>query len=166
MKKMKFILPIIMLFTQLILAQKKENLTDSQWNYEIECAGISPEGSYMIKVFTYSSKKKLDVLEAKKNAIHGVLFKGFAGNNLTGCATVKPICRSSNIEYEKKDFFDAFFQEGKYLKYVTESSDALASSDRAKVGKNYKIGIVVMVSKDDLRKDLENAGIIKSLKGF
>jgi GTP-sensing pleiotropic transcriptional regulator CodY len=35
------------------------------------------------------------------------------------------------------------------------------------VGKEYKVGVTVSVSKDQLRKDLEAAGVIKSLgSGF
>jgi len=40
-------------------------------------------------------------------------------------------------------------------------------TESVKVGKEYKIGVVVSVSKDQLRKDLEAAGIIKGLSsGF
>ena len=36
-----------------------------------------------------------------------------------------------------------------------------------KVGKQYKVGVVVTVSKDQLRKYLEDAGVIRSLtSGF
>jgi hypothetical protein len=55
------------------------------------------------------------------------------------------------------------------MKYVTASNDgALASGDITKVSKReYKVNVVVSVKKDALRKDLENAGILKSLSsGF
>lgn len=74
-----------------------------------------------------------------------------------------------SIEEEKADFFDPFFEEGgKFMKYVSESGDGnVDSGDRVKVGKEYKIGVLVSVSKDALRKDLEAAGIIKGLtSGF
>lgn len=70
---------------------------------------------------------------------------------------------------EKKDFFEPFFEEGgKYMKFVSESNDGnVGAEDRLKVGKEYKIGVVVSVNKDLLRKDLEAAGIIRGLSsGF
>ena len=48
------------------------------------------------------------------------------------------------------------------MKFVSESSDGnVDAADRVKVGKEYKIGVVVSVHKDALRKDLEAAGIIR-----
>lgn len=43
----------------------------------------------------------------------------------------------------------------------------IAADDRLRVGKEYKIGVVVSVKVSDLRRELEAAGIIKSLNaGF
>jgi len=54
------------------------------------------------------------------------------------------------------------------LKFVTlVNNGAIASEDRIKIGKEYKIGVIVSVNVAALRKDLEDAGIIKSLSnGF
>ena len=54
------------------------------------------------------------------------------------------------------------------MKFVSLTNDgAVAAGDRIKVGKEYKIGLIVSVRKDALRKDLEQAGIIKGLNsGF
>lgn len=74
-----------------------------------------------------------------------------------------------NLENEKADFFEPFFEEGgKYMKFVSSSGDGnIDAADRMKVGKEYKIGVVVSVMKDALRKDLEAAGISKGLSsGF
>ena len=63
---------------------------------------------------------------------------------------------------------DSFYDGGKYMKFVSVSGDgSIAAEDRLKVGKEYKIGVVISVSKDNLRKDLEDAGIVKGLSsGF
>lgn len=54
------------------------------------------------------------------------------------------------------------------MKFVSLSNDgAVGAEDRMKIGKEYKIGLVVTVNVAELRKDLENAGIIRSLSsGF
>ena len=107
--------------------------------------------------------------QAKKNAVHGVIFKGFVGGS-EGCTSQKPIARNTNLEQEKKTFFKEFFSDGgKYMKFVSLTADgSVAASDRLKIArKEYKIGVVVSVRKDELRKDLESAGIIKTLSsGF
>jgi len=62
-----------------------------------------------------------------------------------------------------------FFRDGgKYMKYVRITGDgAIDSDDRLKVGKEWKIGVIVSVDVRGLRKDLEAADIIRSLNsGF
>ena len=50
------------------------------------------------------------------------------------------------------------------MKYVSMTS---AQQEILKVGKEYKVGVIVSVQKDALRKALENAGVIKGLNyGF
>jgi hypothetical protein len=109
--------------------------------------------------------------QAKKNAVHGIIFRGYAGvNTPTGYVTGQSaLTNNPNLQDEKADFFDEFFTDGgKYLKFVSLTSDgAVAAEDRMKVGKEYKVGVLISVRKEELRKDLENAGIIKGLSsGF
>jgi len=149
-------------------AQKKADKATEAWRYEIECAGIGADGTYLIKVWSYSKKGNVAITQAKKNAVHGIIFKGFAGGE-RGCNSQKPLVSNPNLESEKAEFFEPFFEEGgKYMKFVSASSDGnVEAGDRMKVGKEYKIGVVVSVMKDALRKDLEAAGIIKGLSsGF
>jgi GTP-sensing pleiotropic transcriptional regulator CodY len=50
------------------------------------------------------------------------------------------------------------------MKFVSTANDgAVAAEDRMKIGKEYKVGVIVSVNVSALRKDLEAAGIIKSL---
>jgi hypothetical protein len=152
-------------------ARKKADKDTVEWRYEIQCQGTGVQGTYLIKVSSYSRKPQVATEQAKKNAVHGVIFKGFAGTSAGGgCTSQNALARNPNIEEEKAEFFKLFFQDGgKYMKYVTASNDgALASGDITKVSKReYKVNVVVSVKKDALRKDLENAGILKSLSsGF
>ena len=168
MKKLFTLLILISSLTGFSQAQKKADKATNQWKYEIECAGIGTDGTYLVKVWSYSKNGKIAITQAKKNAVHGVIFKGFSGGE-RGCNAQKPLATNPNIESEKEEFFLSFFEEGgKYMKYVSESTDGnIDASDRMKVGKEYKIGVIVSVSKDALRKDLEAAGIIRSLSsGF
>jgi len=106
--------------------------------------------------------------QSKKNAVHGIIFRGYEGIK-KGVQNQRPLTRNSNLEQEKEAFFKDFFATGgKYMKFVSLTNDgAVAAGDRIKVGKEYKIGLIVSVRKDALRKDLEQAGIIKGLNtGF
>jgi hypothetical protein len=160
---------IILGFSQIANAQarKKAERETQEWRYEIEAVQTGTQGSYLIKVWSYSKKPDVAIEQAKKNAVHGIIFKGF-----TGKATVsgqKALASNVNLEVEKEDFFAPFFEDGgKYMKFVSTSTDgAVAAEDRMKIGKEYKVGVIVSVNVSALRKDLEDAGIIKSLNsGF
>ncbi|MFZ4583434.1 MAG: hypothetical protein ACOYM7_12355, partial [Paludibacter sp.] len=135
--------------------------------YEIEGVDIGAQGTYLVKVWSYSKRPSVATEQAKKNAVHGIIFKGFVGR--TGVPGQRPLTTNANVEQEKKEFFDNFFADGgKYMKFVTVSGDgSVAAEDRMKVGKRYKIGVIVSVNVSELRKDLEAAGIIRSLNsGF
>jgi hypothetical protein len=148
-------------------AKKKANKDTEAWRYEVECVSTGAAGSYLIKVWSYSKKPDVAINQAKKNAVHGIIFKGFTGKG-AGC-TQKPLANNPALEQEHSEYFKDFFADGgKYMKFVTVSGDgSIAAEDRIKIGKEYKIGVVVSVYKDELRKDLEAAGIIKGLSdGF
>ena len=135
-----------------------------EWRYDIECAGIGSEGTYLVKVWSYGKKPKVSSEEMKKNAVHGVLFRGFSGEQ--GCTSQRPLIKSPAVLQEKAEFFDLFFgDQGTYLKYANVVSP---TSETIKVNKNeYKVGVIISISKDLLRKDMEDAGIIKGLSsGF
>jgi hypothetical protein len=69
------------------------------------------------------------------------------------------------VETQFEEYFASFFAEGgEFQKYasVMEGTTEITRLDR-----EYKVGCVVSVRKDDLRKALEAAGVIKSLNsGF
>lgn len=149
-------------------ARAKAEKATKQWRYEIECMGVGSEGTYLIKVYSYSKRADVAIEQAKKNAVHGIVFKGFSAG-VQGCPAQKPLARNANIEVEKAEFFDSFFADGgKYMKFVSLTSDgSVDASDVMKVGKEYKVGVIVSVQKDLLRKDLEDAGVIRGLNsGF
>jgi hypothetical protein len=154
MYKTTFLLVMLTVAFIFMGAKKPENL-----RYDIECAGNGTQGSYLVKVWVYTKSNKMDQETLKKYAVHGVIFKGFTGKE--GCVQQKPLANSPEIEKQKADFFDAFFNTDKaFAKYTTILGGSLES---VKIGKEYKHGIVVSVAKDMLRKDLEQAGIIRAL---
>jgi len=154
--------------TSTIYAQNKKADKDTQeWIYEIDPVGVGAQGTYLIKVWSYSKRPVVAIEQAKKNAVHGIIFKGFTG--VQGVSGQRPLTTNPNLEVEQAEFFRNFFRDGgKYMKFVNISNDgSVAAEDRLKVGKEYKIGVVVSINVAGLRKDLEDAGMIRSLNsGF
>jgi len=165
LKKISLLFVMIASFTLVANAQakKKADKDTEAWRYEIEVVQTGTQGTYLIKVWSYSKKPDVAIEQAKKNAVHGIIFKGFTGTS--SVPGQKALTNNVNLEEEKADFFKPFFADGgKYMKFVSTSNDgAIAAEDRMKIGKEYKVGVILSVNVSALRKDLEDAGIIKSL---
>lgn len=172
MKKIHIVMMLVAFLTSpyICMAQskKKADKETAEWRYEIEAVGTGTQGTYQIKVWSYSKNPETAIEQAKKNAVHGIIFKGFP--NKDRVPGQKALAQSPNLEQEKEDFFKDFFNTGKkYQKFVTLTNNgAIAAGDRIKIGKKeYKIGVIVSVNVAGLRKDLEAAGILKGLgSGF
>lgn len=169
-KKLILLFVILISFCSISQAKskkKKANKETAQWRYEIEGVRVAQQGSYLIKVWSYSKSPKVAIEQAKKNAVHGIIFKGFVGGP-NRCPSQKPLVKTTNSNNDK--YFKDFFKDGgRYMKFVSLSNDgSVGASDRLKISKReYKIGVIVTILKDQLRKELENDKIIKSLSsGF
>ncbi|HRZ97484.1 MAG TPA: hypothetical protein P5084_08010 [Paludibacter sp.] len=155
-------------FTLNVAGQNRKADKDTKnWIYEIEPVGVGTQGSYLIKVWSYSKKPQVALDQAQKNAVHGIIFRGFLG--ISGVPGQRPLTNNPNLEVEQAEFFKNFFANGgKYMKFVNVTNDgAVSAEDRLKVGKEFKIGVIVSVNVAGLRKDLEDAGILRGLSsGF
>lgn len=128
--------------------------------YEIEMAEVGEPGTLVVKVWCYNKKPQISEDIAKVNALKGVLFKGISDSGrMKG--------RKALVEdgYENhKDYFDDFFKGGKYAKYSRVAlNNYVEQNSLIKVGKLYKIGKIVVISYNDLRKQLETDKVIKGL---
>ena len=165
-------LTLLLVIGTSVNAQWKKNKANEDtkiWRYDLECEGIAKQGSKLVKVWSYSKNPKHAISRGMKNAVHGIIFKGYAGGG-QGCTSQKPLVKSAETEKNHKAFFDAFFADGgEYLKYVSAATDgSIAAGDRLKVSRReYKIGVIVNIQFDQLRKRLEKEGIVRSLtSGF
>ena len=160
MRKYLILLLVVLLGIGEVSAQSKKK----EYRYEVAPVSVGAQGTYLIKVFSYAKSKKKALYLVKENAIHAVLFSGFTGGN--GIATQKPLV-SNKIKSENEEFFEKFFENKEYERFVNLSTDSTVKpGDMIKVGKLYKIGFVVSVNKDGLREYLESQGILKSLGGM
>ncbi len=154
---MKIIISILLSFLTLNMSAKNKN----EYRYEVIPIAVGTEGTALIKVYSYAKSQKKAIDLGKRNAVHALLFKGIPGGN--GVYYTPPLVKPGEHELYVK-FFDNFFESGDYLRFVTLSSDGIVDpEDMLRVGSEYKIGIVFAVSKNELRKYLEDNGIIKKL---
>ena len=150
------LLTIVCLFVGNADAAKK----DEALKYDIVSAGMTgAQGTYLCKVSVYTKNGKTTEAELKKAAVHGVIFRGVTGGN--GVASQKAMANPM-VEQEKAEFFEQFFAEnGPYLAYANVEPTSISRSKMA--NKEYRVTAVVTVSKDELRKFLEKAGIVRGL---
>jgi hypothetical protein len=160
-----FLLGLLVSFLQVDAQSKKKRKTAGIYdtNFEAVCQGVGTQGTQLFKVYFYFKKEKNAGLYAKENAVKVVLFQGIPTGK--GCVDKGLITQN---EYEENiEYFDDFFDRGgPYQMYVNLISESMI--ERVKMPKKtYKAGWVVSVNYDNLRRKLEDDGIISSLsKGF
>ncbi len=145
-------------------AYKNKAEKDTQsFRYELSCAGNGAQGTYLVTVYSYSKRANIAAEQCKKNAVHGVIFKGYAGGD-NGCVAQRPLVSEPGLEARYAEFFSEFFKDGgEYMKYVSLTG---TPQEIYKMRGEYKVGMTVVVQKDALRKALEQAGIVRGLNSL
>lgn len=131
--------------------------------YELTGATATPaQGTYVVTVSILSKKNNVTDDQLARAAVHGVLFQGFSTKD--GRGMQRPLAGSRTVEAEHAEYFNSFFKPGgAAAKYAEEVKGA---RQVMKVGKQYKITTTVTVMKDQLVKDLEEAGVIRGLNSI
>lgn len=155
---MKKILSLITMLLMVALGAMAKG--DKMPQYDITGAGSGTEGTILVKVYVYS--KKVTDQDLKRAAVHGVVFRGCSGN---ASGARQPAMASPTAETDYAAFCSEFFAiDGPCQNYATVVS---GSYDRVKTPKGYKSGAILQVDKTSLRKELEKAGVVRSLSsGF
>lgn len=130
--------------------------------YTLVGDGTGAQGTYLVTVSVMTKDKNISDAQLARCAVHGVLFRGFA--NKEKRQSQKPLAGNPGVEAAHPDYFTAFFADGgPYGNYVSEVN---GSRQVVKSGKLYKVTSKVTVNKDQLRYDLEQAGVIKGLNSM
>lgn len=127
------------------------------WDYEVACAGYSADYDILEVTVVVSKKKDITDAVAKQCALHAVLFRGFQG--VADYSSQPPII--TNPKDSDSSYISELLSKD-YSKYTVSAGTSLKVME---LKKRYKVTTTVKVAKKLLRKDLENAGIIKKL-GF
>ena len=140
------------------------SFTFSNQSYQTECLSLDIDGYITFKIWDTKKAAKYSFDQARKDAIHAILYSGISGGN--GCATQPPILSKIQEQENFKSIEKSFFaKRGKWSMYTRSS--ATETTLPANLGiKNWKV-YQISVSKNELRKYLEEQKIIKSLNnGF
>lgn len=148
--------------------QRRANKDTAAWRYEIQNEAAGTDNSVIVCVWSYSKDVNTARKQATKNAVHGLIFKGAAGNSDASkrAKALKPLVSDPSLEQQHEAFFKSFFADGgEYSRYVSVVSNGKAGGT-VKVGKEYKVAVYVAVQYDQLRKRLADEGLAQSLGGL
>lgn len=165
--KRLFLMIMICIGVALNASAKKKELV---FDYELSPAldNIEMASGYVVfKVWTFG-KSRSDITEdiGVRNAIHGILFRGLASGDDGYSGNISAIVPDG---YEShKEYFDDFFSDpNKYGLYVQQTSrGSQRAGDVVKVGKRYKVGFLVQVNINALRKRMQKDGIVESARSI
>jgi len=154
--KFKIILFLATIFCSLFLF----SFTANNINYQTECVAIETDGYVTIKIWDTKKGNRYKSKQARKDALHAILYSGIAGGN--GCITQPPILNKTEELEQFKSIERQFFAcRGKWTMFTRSST--VTTTLPAYIGlKNWKV-YQISVSKHELRKYLEEQKIIKSL---
>ncbi len=141
------------------------SFTSSNRNYQTECVSIETEGYVTIKIWDIKKGAKYKAEQARKDAIHALLFSGISGSG-SGCSTQNPLLSNSEEVEKFKGIQRSFFsRKGKWSSF-TRSAATETTLPTSIGNEDWKV-YQVSVSKRELRKYLEEKNIIKALtNGF
>lgn len=139
-------------------ARKKYN------SYQTECVSLNTDAHVVIRIWNTKKGLKYKMENARKEAIHAILFSGIAGGN--GCSTQPALLNTpedrSNFKAIEKRFFSKKGEWSRFTRDGTENSFG-TKNDISATCKIYQVSI----ARKDLRKYLEENKIIKPLNsGF
>lgn len=160
---MKTILNLVEVLTVALFCLVFSSFSSDNQNYQTECVEIS--GGYVtIKIWNPNQGAKYKPDQAKKDAIHALLFAGIAGND--NCYSLSPIISKTDEQEKFNNIEESFFDKKGDWANFTRSS-AVETTLPEKIGdKNWKVH-QVSVSRDELINYLKDQKIIKSLNnGF
>jgi hypothetical protein len=150
---------LFFLFLFLCLRSFSQEVLKIDKDFDIQPYYTGVQGVEILKVFIEVKKEKNSLEVAKKNAMQAILFQGISGSG-----SQSPFITISELDESKKVFFNKFFEKKEYLKFVNIANDgSIAPGDFKRVGKMYRIGYILKVEKAQLRRYLEENGIIRKL---
>jgi hypothetical protein len=133
-------------------------------NYQTECVSLETDGYLTIKIWDTRKGANYKPTQARKDAVNAILYSGISGSN--GCSTQPPILNKAEEQEKFKSIEESFFaRNGKWVMFTRSAATETTVPSRID-NKSWKV-YQVSISKNELRKYLEENNIIKPLNsGF
>ncbi len=149
----------------LFTAYAKKYPFDMTHSYEVQIVRVAQQGTKFLKVWGTASSPDKAIDRAMQDAVAACIFTGVEGNEIAG--KIPALVSSKDAYTEHKQFFDTFFKSGEFLQYVKNvNTNYPTGENNIKTDKGRKVGIFVVVMYDNLRKRLEDEGIVKKLNSY
>lgn len=140
------------------------SFANNKRTFQTECVTIETDGYITIKIWDSKKGAKYKIVQARKDGIYAILYSGISAIN--GCATQPPLLNKTEERENFKTIEKTFFAKNGVWSMFTRSS-SVETTLPSNIGTNNWKVYQVSISKNELRKYLENQKIIKSLNnGF
>lgn len=154
MKKSVIISMLALLLLSGCNASKKIDSTYAYNDFEVKC--VATDGEYeLLRSWGKGNDKKSSLVQARKNALRAVMFKGITGG-VGGCR-MHPIVTAVNAEENNREYFNNFFSEnGQWSKFVKiDEKRGSRKLSRNKEIENWEVTVAVDLNQliNHLRKD-------------
>ena len=138
---------------------------DMTHSYEVQIVRVAQQGSKFLKAWGIAGSPDKAIDRAMQDAVAACIFTGVEGNEIAG--KIPALVPSKEAYEQHKQFFDTFFKKGEFLQYVKNANTGSPTGENnIKTDKGRKVGIYVVVMYDNLRKRLEDEGIVKKLNSY
>lgn len=173
MKKQLYTLVLICSMAIGVLSSCKKT-SASYYAYQTECINVELDGSQTLKAYGMGRNRIDAATQAKKNAIHDVIFKGISSGSRE--CQLRPLLLEVNAEEKYRSYFNPFFLDRGPLRNVGHYSQFVSLKDehfierlspvhfRRATARNSDqaiFSVIVRVHREELRQQLISDGILK-----
>jgi hypothetical protein len=154
------LLSLVLMLETIVLV----SFTSNKRTFQTECISIQVDGSIALKIWDTQKGDKYTFEQSRKDALHAILYSGIIG--AAGCSTQPPILDETEEQENFKTIEKSFFSKKGEWSIFTRNSTTQTTLPSSIGDENWKV-YQVLVSKNELRKYLEEQKIIKPLNnGF
>ena len=138
---------------------------DMNHSYEVQQVQVGKDGTKFLKVWGVASSPDKAIDRAMQDAVAACLFVGVETTETAG--KVPALCGNIEAYNKNKEYFDKFFKKGEFMLYVKNVNKGYPTGeDNVATNHGRKVALYVQVMYDELRKRLEQDGIIRSLDSY
>lgn len=151
----------LLLLTNMSCSTPKQ-IAKNYYSHKTECIDMELDGNQIVNAWSNNDEISTAIEQAKRNAVHAVLFEVLAGKATCNSA---PILPNINVKSQNEVYFNNFFAPGgDYIKYAffkDESAYQTFTKDNESAKRMINSGFVIRVKRQDLKQKMIADGILK-----